>query len=66
VPPKATEPKLIDAGATEIVAAPGVVCWLEEEEFAGALAIPLQPEMERIAIARRASAATEILLLLIE
>jgi hypothetical protein len=57
---RGTEPKRIDAGATEIVAAPF------EEEFPGALAIPLQPEMERIAIARRTRTATEIYFLLIE
>jgi hypothetical protein len=58
VSPSGTEPKPTDAGATEIVAAPGVVCWLD----AGldALVRPMQPELIRIAKNRRARAATEI------
>jgi hypothetical protein len=58
VPPTATDPKLIDAGATEIVAAPGVVCWLDE--VLGVLAIPVQPEMDRMAKSGRARPAKRI------
>ena len=64
MPPTATELKLIDAGATEIVAAPGVVCWLEE--ILGVPAIPVQPEMDRMAKSGRARPATQIILLPIE
>lgn len=56
--PSGTEPKLTDAGATEIVAAPGAVCWLDAG--LGALVRPMQPEMVRIAEKRRARAAAEI------
>jgi len=51
-----TEPNLIDAGASEIAAAPGVLCWLEP--VLPAPVRPVQPEVERIAETRRASAAT--------
>jgi len=56
--PTATRPKLTDAGATEIVAAPGVLCWLE----AGldAPVSPMQPELDRIAKKRRTRAAKGI------
>jgi hypothetical protein len=64
VPPTATEPKLIDAGATEIVAAPGVVCWLDE--VLGVLAIPVQPEMHRMAKSGRARPAKGIAFLAME
>jgi len=57
----ATEPKLIDAGATEIVAAPGVLCWLDW--LWGVLVIPMQPELHRRAKSRRTRAATGIALL---
>lgn len=61
MPPRATEPKLTDAGATEIVAAPGVLCW-----FDAALdtpVSPMQPELDRMAKSRRTRAATGIALL---
>ena len=64
MPPTATEPKLIDAGATEIVVAPGVVCWLDEA--LGVLAIPEQPEMDRMAKSGRARPATRIAFLPME
>jgi hypothetical protein len=64
VPPTATDPKLIDAGATEIVAAPDGVCWLDE--VLGVLAIPVQPEMDRVAKSRRARPAKGIALLAME
>jgi hypothetical protein len=48
---------LTDAGASEIVAAAGVVCWLDAGLDAPVR--PMQPELERIAERRRARAATE-------
>jgi hypothetical protein len=54
----ATEPNLIDAGATEIVVAPGVLCWLDAA--LGALVSPIQPELDKIAESRRTRAATGI------
>jgi hypothetical protein len=51
----ATEPKLIDTGATEIVAAAGVLGWFDEAF--GALVTPVQPELDRIAKSRRTIAA---------
>jgi hypothetical protein len=58
VPPMLNEPNLIDAGTTEIVAAPDVFCWLD----AGLCApvSPMQPELDRIAKSRRTRAATGI------
>jgi hypothetical protein len=58
VPPMPTEPNLIDEGATEIVAAPGVFCWLD----AGLCApvSPMQPELDRIAKSKRTTAAAGI------
>jgi hypothetical protein len=53
-----TEPKLIDAGATEIVAVAGVLCWLDAA--LGALVTPVQPEMDRMAENRRTRAAVGI------
>lgn len=53
-----TEPNLIDAGASEIAAAPGVFCWLDP--VLAAPVRPVQPEIERMAENRRASAATGI------
>lgn len=58
VSPTDTEPKLTDAGATDIVAAPGVFCW--PEGGLDALVRPMQPELHRIAENRRARAATGI------
>jgi hypothetical protein len=56
--PTATRPKLTDAGATEIAAAPGVLGWFE----AGLVAPvnPMQPELDRIAKRRRTRAAKGI------
>ena len=56
--PRATWPKLTDAGATEMAAAPGVFGWLE----AGLVApvSPMQPELLRIAKRRRTRAAKGI------
>ena len=51
-----TEPKLIDAGATEIVAVAGVLCWLDAA--LGAPVSAVQPELDRIAESRRTRAAT--------
>lgn len=45
----------MDDGSTEIVAAPGVVCWLEAGLDAPVR--PMQPELDRIAESRRARAA---------
>ena len=58
VPPMPTEPNLIDEGATEIVAAPGVFCRLD----AGLCApvSPMQPELDRVAKRRRTRAAKGI------
>ena len=56
--PTATEPKLTDAGAMEIVAAPGVVG--ELDAVLGVPAIPVQPEMDRIPKSRRTRAPTGI------
>ena len=58
MPPRATEPNLIDAGSTEIVAAPGVPCWPEPGLVAPVS--PMQPELDRIAKNRRTRAAKEI------
>ncbi len=60
----ATEPKLTDDGATEIVAAPGVLCWLDAGLDAPIR--PMQPELDRIAESRRARAATGIAFLPVE
>ncbi len=65
MPPTATEPKPTAAGASEIVASAGVVCWLD----AGLLEAPvrpMQPEQDRIAENRRARAAAEIAFLSVE
>jgi len=62
--PTATEPKLTDAGAMEIVAAPGVVG--ELDAVLGVPAIPVQPEMDRIPKSRRARAPTGIAFIAIE
>lgn len=61
-----TEPNLIDAGASEIAAAPGVLCWLELVAGLAAPVRPIQPEVERIAERRRASAAAGIAFLPVE
>lgn len=53
-----TEPNLIDDGCTEIVAVPGVVCWLDP--VLGAPVRPVQPELDRIVKSRRARAANGI------
>ena len=58
MPPRATEPNLIDAGSTEIVAAPGVPCW--PEPGLAAPVRPVQPELDRIVKRRRARAAKGI------
>jgi hypothetical protein len=55
---------LIDAGANEIAAAPGVLCWLEAG-FAAPVS-PTQPEVERMAENRRASAAKGVAFLPVE
>ncbi len=63
VPPKATEPKLTDAGATEIVAAPDALCvFCVFDAVLGALVIPVQPEMDRIVKSRKTRTATGIAL----
>jgi hypothetical protein len=59
-----TEPNLIDAGASEIAAAPGVLCWLDAGLAAPVR--PMHPEVERTADNRRASAATGIAFLPVE
>ena len=59
-----TEPNLMDAGASEIAAAPGVLCWLDAGLAAPVR--PIHPEVERIAENRRASAATGIAFLPVE
>lgn len=51
----------MDDGASEIVATPGVVCWLEAGLEAPVR--PMQPELDRIAESRRARAATGTTLL---
>jgi hypothetical protein len=56
--PRATLPKLIDAGATEIVAAPDVLAWLEVAF--GAPVSPVQPDMEKIAESSRIRVATRM------
>jgi hypothetical protein len=65
--PTATEPKLTDAGAMEIVAAPGALGELGElgkvDAVLGVPAIPVQPEMDRIEKNRRTRAPTEIALM---
>lgn len=53
-----TEPNLIDEGCTEIVAAPGVLCW--PEPGLAAPVRPVQPELDRIVNSRRARAAKGI------
>jgi hypothetical protein len=58
VPPTATWPKLTEAGTTEIVAAPGVLCWFDAN--LDAPVNPMQPELDRIAKSRRIRAATGI------
>lgn len=58
VSPIATEPKPTDAGATDIVATPGVLCWLEGG--LDALVRPMQPELNRITVNKRDRAATGI------
>ncbi len=60
MPPTATVPKLIDAGATEIAAAPEVGALCEPDAGLGAVVNPVQPEMERIAKSKRSRAAAEI------
>ena len=64
VSPIETEPKLTDAGATDIVAAPGVLCWLDGG--LEALVRPMQPELETIAENRRARAERGITFLPVE
>lgn len=56
MPPIATDPKRIDAGANEIVAAVVVPCW--PEPGLEALVRPMQPEMESVEESRRIRAAT--------
>jgi hypothetical protein len=58
--PTATEPNLIASGATDIVAAVGVGagCWTDE--VLGAPAIPVHPDMERMAKNRATRAAAGI------
>jgi hypothetical protein len=56
--PRATLPKLTEAGSTVIVAAPGVLCW--PDATLGAPVIPTQPELDRTAKSKRPRAATEI------
>lgn len=58
VPPTGTEPKSMEAGATEIVAAPPVVCPFKE--VLDPTAIPVQPENDRNVKRIRISAAKEI------
>lgn len=59
-----TEPNLMDAGASEIAAAPGVLCWLDAGLAAPVR--PVQPEVEMMAESRRASAVTGIAFLPVE
>ena len=49
---------MIDAGATEMVAVPGAVCWLVVVLLVAPVS-PMQPEVERIAINRKTRAAAE-------
>ena len=65
MPPTATEPKPTAAGASEIVAAAGVVCWLDAGLLDGPVR-PMQPELDRIAESRRARAVAEIAFLSVE
>jgi len=46
----------MDAGATDIVAGPGVGCWLDS--LFGPLTRPIQPEMERVANSKRRKEAS--------
>jgi hypothetical protein len=64
VPPIATDPKRIDAGANEIVAAVVVLCW--PEPGLEALVRPMHPEMEIVEESRRIRAATETAFLPVE
>lgn len=64
VSPRATEPKLTDAGAIEIAAAPGVLGGLEAGLDAPVR--PMQPVLTRSAENRRARAATGIAFLPVE
>ena len=57
--PTATDPKLTDAGATEIVAAPGVAGEFGDDAALGAEAKPVQPERNGIAKSGSASAAAK-------
>jgi hypothetical protein len=59
--PTATDPKLIDAGATEMSAAPGVVCW--PDPGFEALVKPMQPEVKTVAQIRSARETGKIGLL---
>jgi hypothetical protein len=52
---------LIDAGSTEIVAAPGVLCWPDPGLVA--LVSPMQPELDRIAKSNGTRVAKEIVFL---
>ena len=53
-----TSPKLIDAGSTEMAAGVPGMFWLEATF--GPLAIPVQPEMERIAKSAKSKRAKGI------
>ena len=59
-----TSPKLIDDGSTEMAAGVPGMFWLEATF--GLLAIPVQPEMERIAKSAKTKSAKGIGLLPIE
>jgi hypothetical protein len=59
--PRATDPKSIDAGAREILAAPGVFCWLDATFDAPVN--PMQPALESAAKSKMVSVTSEILLL---
>ena len=61
MPPSGTDPKLMEAGATEIVAAPDVAGGFDE--LFGAPVTPTHPEVESSNTSKRAVAAAEIALL---
>jgi hypothetical protein len=56
-----TEPKLMDAGATEIPAALDVL-GCREDEFLGAPITPMHPEVDKIKRKRKTAAVDEITL----
>jgi hypothetical protein len=64
VVPTGTDPKRIDAGATDIVAAPGVVCWLDATF--GAPVSPMQPTLDNEQMSSRAKAGKDMAFLPVE